>query len=82
MTIRPASNSPILKDGNLKPGTYKTQNIYTETYLDIEGLKDSPLSVTAYPVAWRVEIVDDVKHRGFEYVRSELDIIRHTGAVH
>jgi len=27
------------------------------------------LSVAAYPVAWRVEIVDNVKHRGFEYVR-------------
>ena len=27
------------------------------------------LSVAAYPVAWRVEIVDDVKHRGFGYVR-------------
>jgi len=29
----------------------------------------SALSVAPYPVAWRVEIVDDIKHRGFEYVR-------------
>ena len=29
------------------------------------------LSVSAYPVAWRIEIVDDDIHRGFEYVRSE-----------
>ncbi|KAF9642076.1 hypothetical protein BDM02DRAFT_2708108 [Thelephora ganbajun] len=130
MTIRPASNSPIFKDGKPKPGIYEIQNIYTETYLDIEvhsrgvhcrpakdlregrGLweiksfgagytvqfvgtpmqfrcdlchhtlnraKCSPLSVTAYPMAWRVEIVDDVKRRDFE---SELDAIRHIGAVH
>ena len=26
----------IFKDGKLKPGTYKIQNIYTETFLDIE----------------------------------------------
>ena len=29
------------------------------------------LSVVAYPVAWRVEVVNDEIHRGFEYVRSE-----------
>ncbi|KAF9649750.1 hypothetical protein BDM02DRAFT_3113175, partial [Thelephora ganbajun] len=34
-----------------------------------EKLGESPLMVTAYPVAWRVEVVDDAKHRGFEYVR-------------
>ena len=32
---------------------------------------DRPLSVSAYPVAWRVEIVNDAIHRGFEYVRLE-----------
>ncbi|KAF9648162.1 hypothetical protein BDM02DRAFT_3115768, partial [Thelephora ganbajun] len=42
----------------------------------------SPLSVAIYPVAWRVEIVDDEKHRGFEYIRSELYLTRHIGAVH
>jgi len=31
----------------------------------------SQLSVSAYPVAWRVEVVDEDIHRGFEYVRSE-----------
>jgi len=36
------------------------------------GLENNrPLSVSAYPVAWRIEIVDDDIHRGFEYVRSE-----------
>jgi len=29
-------SSSILKDGKLKPGIYKIQNINTETYLDIE----------------------------------------------
>ena len=38
------------------------------------------LSVVAYPVAWRLEIVDDEIHRRFEYVRSEHYIIRPTGA--
>jgi len=36
MTPNPASHCPsILKDGELKPGIYKIQNIYTETFLDI-----------------------------------------------
>jgi len=30
-----------------------------------------PLSVSAYPVAWRIETVNDGVHRGFDYVRSE-----------
>lgn len=30
----------------------------------------SPLSVSAYPVGWRIEVVNDDIHRGFEYVRS------------
>jgi hypothetical protein len=30
-----SSSSSILKDGELKPGIYKIQNIYTETFLDI-----------------------------------------------
>jgi len=104
--------------GNLGPGIYKIQNIYTETFLDIEihsrevccrpkrdlgegrglweikrlgdgytiqrvdpgrpaqfctplkGVQNgSTLSVTSYPIPWRVKIVDDEKHRGFEYVR-------------
>ena len=29
------------------------------------------LSVSAYPVAWKIEVVDDEIHRGFGYVRSE-----------
>jgi len=35
----------------------------------MDELKNSTLSVAPYPVAWRVEIVDDAKHRGFGYVR-------------
>ena len=34
----------------------------------------SPLSVSAYPVAWRIEIVNDNIHRGFEYIRSEHEV--------
>ena len=30
------NSSSILKDGKLKPGIYKIQNIKSETYLDIE----------------------------------------------
>ena len=30
--------------------------------------------VAAYPVAWRVEVVNDQRYRGFEYIRSGLDI--------
>ncbi|KAF9649756.1 hypothetical protein BDM02DRAFT_1746445 [Thelephora ganbajun] len=32
-------------------------------------LGESQLVVAAYPVAWRVEVVDDAQHRGFEYIR-------------
>jgi len=32
---------------------------------------DKPISVSAYPVAWRIEVVNDDIFRGFEYVRSE-----------
>jgi hypothetical protein len=35
-----------------------------------------PLYVDTYPVAWRVGILDDVKHRGYEYVRWGLDIFQ------
>ena len=37
MTQNSTSDSPsILKDGKLKPGIYKIQNINTETYVDVE----------------------------------------------
>ena len=29
-------SSSILEDGKLKPGTYKMQNVFAGTYLDIE----------------------------------------------
>ena len=49
----------------------------------MEGISNgTPLSVAAYPVAWRIEIVDDIKHRDFEYVRSVLDVVRCIGVVH
>ena len=37
MTLRSTKTfSSILEDGRLKPGIYKIQNIFTETYVDIE----------------------------------------------
>ena len=39
----------------------------------MEGIaKGTPIFVDVYPVAWRIEVVSDNKHRGFEYIRSEL----------
>ena len=44
----------------------------------MEGLNNgNQLYVTAYPAAWRIDIVDEGLLRGFEYVRSELDVTRH-----
>ena len=48
----------------------------------MEGPKDTPITVAVYPVAWRVEIVNDEKHRGFEYVRSGPNAVRCSGVVH
>jgi len=37
----------------------------------MEGVNDgTQLYVAAYPIAWRIEVVDDDEHRGFEYIRS------------
>jgi len=47
----------------------------------MDGLENRSISVAAYPAAWRIEIVDDAKHRGFGYVRSEPDITRRIEAV-
>jgi len=118
MTLNSTSDSSsIFKDGKLKPGIYKIQNIQSETYLDIrvhsrevccrpandlgegrgfweikslgagytvkmvepgkpdqfcmlkEELKYAPFVVGPYPMAWRVELVNDDRHQGFEYVR-------------
>ena len=41
----------------------------------VKKLGEGPLAVSAYPVAWRIEVVDEGIHRGFEYVRSELHVI-------
>jgi hypothetical protein len=41
----------------------------------------SPLSVTGYPTAWKVKVVDDEIHRGFEYVRWEYDSTCRTGTL-
>ena len=35
----------------------------------MEGPNGNILYVSAYPAAWRVQVVDDEKYRGFEYVR-------------
>ena len=42
----------------------------------------TPIYVTAYPVAWRIEVVNHGIHRGFEYVRSGLDVTWHTETTH
>ena len=37
MTLTSTDNSlSVFKEGKLKPGTYKIQNIFSETYLDFE----------------------------------------------
>jgi hypothetical protein len=41
----------------------------------------SPLSVSPYPTAWKIEMVNDGIHRGFEYVRSEHDFTHQTGGL-
>ena len=47
----------------------------------MEGLKNlTPIYVAAYLVAWRIEIVNDEKHRDFEYIRSELHLTQYTEA--
>ena len=47
----------------------------------MEGLGNGTLlRVDVYPVAWKIEVVDDDEHRGFDYIRSELHVTQHTGA--
>ena len=47
----------------------------------MEGLNNgTPLFVAAYPVAWRIGVVDDDGYRGFEYIRWELHVTQHAGA--
>ena len=49
----------------------------------MEGLENhTALHVTIYPVAWRVEIVDEGVYHGSEYVRSELDTIQRARIAH
>ena len=49
----------------------------------VAGLgNDTPLSVAPYPVAWRIEVVNDDIHSGFDYVRSECNLTPPTGTVH
>lgn len=43
----------------------------------MKKLGEAPLAVSPYPVAWRVEVVNDVEHRGFEYIRSEKYVALH-----
>ena len=38
MTLNSTDNPfPIFEDGKLKPGVYKIQNIYADTYLEVEA---------------------------------------------
>ena len=39
------------------------------------------LYVTIYPVAWRIEVVNDELHRGSGYVRSVLEVTQYPGVV-
>jgi len=48
----------------------------------MEELGDLPLSVDRDPVAWRIEVVEDDKYRGFEFVRLGPDTIRYNRVVH
>ena len=48
----------------------------------MDAIKESSLSVAAYPAAWRAEVVDNDKHRGFEYIWLEPDVTRRIGATH
>ena len=41
----------------------------------MDVMKSSGLSVAPYPVDWRVEIVGDVKHCGFEYVGRDQTLL-------
>ena len=36
MTLNPAGGSSKFRDGRLKLGTYKIQNLYSRTFIDIE----------------------------------------------
>ena len=35
----------------------------------------TPITVAIYPLAWRIEVVNDNIHRGFEYVRSGQTVL-------
>ena len=50
--------------------------------MSMGNLDDAPVSVAPYPVAWRVEVVDDDNHRGFEYVRLGLGVTQSHRMVH
>ena len=43
--------------------------------LVVDGTIYPPITVSAYPTTWRVEIVDDPKHRDFGYIRQELKLL-------
>ena len=40
------------------------------------------LCVATYPVAWRIEVVNDDIHRGYEYIRLEHNLTGPTGTVY
>jgi len=37
---------------------------------------ENPISLSTYPVAWKIEVVNDDIYRGFEYVRFEHHFTR------
>ena len=69
LTTQPDPFSYVERCEQVEPG--KPEQFFAPR----EGLDNgAPLIVTGYPVAWRVEVVDDEIHRGYEYVRSELGV--------
>jgi len=49
----------------------------------MEGINNgTPIHVTSYPVAWRIEVANEGIHRGFEYVRSGLNLTCHARMSH
>ena len=81
MTLISTNTSPsIFEDGKLRPGIYKIQNIYTETFLDIEV---HSRDLCCRPVGSLGEGRGIVRHRSLSGVRISDDYkwdIRRFGA--
>jgi len=48
----------------------------------MEGLDNrTPIFVSPYPAAWKAEVVDEDKHRGFEYIRF-VNVVQRIGVAY